>query len=259
MWFPSCRREIWFSTAGRLKLWDISRAYRCVEQFFHYDRESNCVSYRISDPTLGFCHQRGMPARVMMLCLMLTFTVRAGAPPGAWTGPYSPCDGHAEILKQGRMNLGVRFSTSNPTLKTEFAHAMSFWASVLDMNWHEEDSRACAIQAVDGVPDLFVPGAVARAQFPGLPEYQGWIAFNPRRSLPANELFLTAVHELGHVLGLPHSANASSAMYFLALDGPVFLDSADLAALATRHRLRAVAGKGDVPQLSLQDWRHMSR
>ena len=29
--------------------------------------------------------------------------------------------------------------------------------------------------------------------------------------------------------------------YFLALDGPVFLDSADLAALAARHRLRAVA------------------
>jgi Matrixin len=259
MWFPSCHREIWFSTAGRLKLWDICRAYRCVERFFLYDREGNCVSYRISHPTLGFCHQRGMPARLMMLCLMLTVTVRAGTPPGAWTGPYSPCDGHAEILKQGPMNLGVRFSTSNPTLKTEFAHAMSFWASVLDMNWHEEDSRACAIQAVDGVPDLFVPGAVARAQFPGQPEYQGWIAFNPGRSLPANELFLTAVHELGHVLGLPHSANASSAMYFLALDGPVFLDSADLAALATRHRLRAVAGKDGVPPLSLQDWRSMSR
>jgi len=195
----------------------------------------------------------------VMLCLMFTVTVRAGAPPGAWTGPYSPCDEHAEILKQGPMNLGVRFSTSNPTLKTEFAHAMSFWASVLDMNWHEEDSRACAIQAVDGVPDLFVPGAVARAQFPGQPEYQGWIAFNPRRSLPANELFLTAVHEFGHVLGLPHSANSSSAMYFLVPDGPVILDSADLAALATRHRLRAAVGKGDVPQLSLLDWRRMWR
>jgi hypothetical protein len=244
---------------GRLKLWDISRAYRHVERFFRYDRESNCVSYRISDPALGFRHRRRMPKPAAMLCLMLTFTVRAAEPPGAWTGPYSPCDGHAEVLKQGPMNLGVRFSTSNPALKTEFAHAMSFWASVLDMNWHEEDSRACAIQAVDGVSGLFRPGEVARAQFPGLPVYQGWIAFNPRSSLPANELFLTAVHELGHLLGLPHSSNASSAMYFLALDGPVFLDSADLAALAARHRLRAVAGKGDVAQISVQDWRRMSQ
>jgi hypothetical protein len=76
---------------GRLKLWDISRAYRHVERFFRYDRESNCVSYRISDPALGFRHRRRMPKPAAMLCLMLTFTVRAAEPPGAWTGPYSPC------------------------------------------------------------------------------------------------------------------------------------------------------------------------
>jgi hypothetical protein len=77
--------------------------------------------------------------------------------------------------------------------------------------------------------------------------------------LPADELFVTAVHELGHLLGLQHSSNASSVMYFLALDGPVFLDSADLAALATRHRLRAVAGAGDVPESGVQAWRLVSR
>jgi hypothetical protein len=157
------------------------------------------------------------------------------------------------------MNLGVRFSQSNSALNAEFARAMSFWASILEMDWHEEDSRACAIQALDGDPDLFRPGEVARAQFPGLPAYQGWIAFNPRVSLPANELFVTAVHELGHLLGLPHSSNASSVMYFLALDGPVFLDSADLAALATQHRLRAVAGTGDVPESGVRAWRRVSR
>jgi hypothetical protein len=135
---------------------------------------------------------------------------------------------------------------------------MSFWASILEMNWHQEDSRACAIEALDGDRDLFKPGEVARSQFPGLPVYQGWIAFNPTVSLPANELFLTAVHELGHLLGLPHSSNASSVMYFLALDGPVFLDSADLAALATRHRLRAVAGAGDVPESAAPAWIRVS-
>ena len=241
------------------KLGDISSAYHHVERCFHCDREGKCVSYTVSYPTLGFCYQCRVPGRAIMLCLMIAFTMRADERSGAWTGPYPPCDGHAEVLKREPMNLAVRFSTSNPTLKAEFARAMSFWASILEMNWYEEDSRACAIQAVDGDPDLFRPGEVARAQFPGLPAYQGWIAFNPTVSLPANELFLTAVHELGHLLGLPHSSNASSVMYFLALDGPVFLDSADLAALASRHRLRAVAGAGDVPESAVQSWRRVSR
>jgi hypothetical protein len=205
------------------------------------------------------CHRRGAPKRAMMLCLMMAFTMSAGERPGAWTGPYPPCDDHAEVLKREPMNLGVRFYNSNPELNAEFARAMSFWASILEMNWHEEDSRACAIEAIDGDPGLFRPGEVARAQFPGLPAYQGWIAFNPRVSLRADELFVTAVHELGHVLGLQHSSNASSVMYFLALDGPVFLDSDDLAALAARHRLRAAAGAGDVPESAVQSWRRVPR
>jgi len=242
---------------GGRKLWDIASAYRHVARFFHCGREGNRAGYRISGPALGCCHRRRLLSATM-LCLTIAFTMRAAEPDGAWTGPYPPCDGQAEILKREPMNLGVRFATSNPALKAEFARAMSFWASVLEMSWHEEDSRACAILAVDGDPDLFRPGEVARAQFPGLPEYQGWIAFNPRVSLPAKELFLTAVHELGHLLGLPHSSNGSSVMYFLALDDAVFLDSADLAALAARHSLRAVAGAGDGPESAVPAWRRVS-
>ena len=216
------------------------------------------VGYKISS-TPRFYHQRRVPKRVMTLCLAIAFTMRAGERPGTWTGPYPQCDGHAEVLKRETMSLGVRFSTSNPKLTAEFAHAMSFWAGILEMNWHEVDSRACAIQVVDGDLGLFGSAGVARAQFPGTPAFQGWIAFNPRVSLPANELFFIAVHELGHLLGLPHSSNASSVMYFLALDGPVFLDSSDLAALAARHRLRAVPGsQTKVPESATQAWRRVS-
>ncbi len=243
---------------GIRELWSISRAYHYVAQFFRCDREGNYAGHQILYPTPQSCHRRRVPKRVMALCLTLAFTMSAGERPGGWTGPYPLCDGHAEVLKREPMKLGVRFTTSNPKLAVEFARAMSFWAGILEMNWHEEDSRACAIQVVDGDLGLFRPAEVARAQFPGTPAFQGWIAFNPRISLRANELFLIAVHELGHLLGLPHSSNASSVMYFLALDGPVFLDGADLAALAARHRLRAVAGPGGVPEPVLQAWRQVS-
>jgi hypothetical protein len=56
---------------------------------------------------------------------------------------------------------------------------------------------------VDGRLDLFVPVQLGRAQLPQRFGFQGWVAFNPGSSLPANEPFFVAVHELGHVFGLP--------------------------------------------------------
>jgi hypothetical protein len=170
--------------------------------------------------------------------LLAAATASAADRPGDWTGNYSPCERHVELTRRGPMHLGVRFSTANPALAAEFARAMSFWATVLDITWKPEDSRQCAIQVVDGDPGLFKPGEAARAQFPGAHSFQGWIAFNPKVALPPSELFATAVHELGHLMGLPHSTNPSSVMYFLSVDGPAFLDQADVLALALHHRLR---------------------
>jgi len=179
--------------------------------------------------------------RAAILCLTVAVGICAGEHPGDWTGPYHACDEHAELSKTGHMSLGVRFATSKTGVATAFARAMSFWAQVLDMEWHTENGRECAIQVVDGHAGLFESAQSARAQFPTAQSFQGWIAFNPRMTLPADKLFTTAIHEIGHLLGLPHSTNPSSVMYFLQLDGPVCLDSADISALTARHKLRAEA------------------
>lgn len=176
--------------------------------------------------------------RLTVFCLLTTSTIIPRELGGNWSANYSACDGHSELLKKEALNLGVRFSTSNPDLEVEFTRALNFWATVLDMQWHEDGSRGCAIQVVDGSPDLFIPTQIARAQLPSRSGFQGWIAFNSRISVPANEQFYVAVHELGHLFGLPHNSSASSIMFYLKVDERFVLDSADLRALAARHKLR---------------------
>ena len=166
----------------------------------------------------------------------------AEAEPAAnWTANYPPCGRHAELLKHGPMNLGVRLATSNPALAEEFKLALNFWATVLDLDWHEDKSGNCAIELVDGQRDLFEPepqSMAARSQFPDRLGFQGWIVFNPAVALSRTELYRISVHEIGHMLGLRHSANTLSLMYGLDLECSESLDAQDLASLAAHHKLR---------------------
>ena len=155
-----------------------------------------------------------------------------------WTGPYSACNQHGELLKHQAMEIGVKFSTSNPELEQQFRQALTFWSEVLDMKWHEDDSSSCSLQLVDGTPDILKHTIVARSQFTDWDNFQGWIAFNPTAELTHTELYLTAVHEIGHMLGLKHNPNARSVMYYLDLEGQEYLDATDLALLASRHKMR---------------------
>jgi hypothetical protein len=177
--------------------------------------------------------------RLLPLWLLVCISVAEGETPANWTANYPPCNRHSELLRQGHMDIGVRVATSNPSLAGQFRHAMDSWARILDLDWHEEDTQNCSIQLVDGERELFQSTAMAaRSQLPDRLDFQGWIAFNPAQRLSETELYRISVHEIGHVLGLQHSANARSVMYFLNLEGLDWLDPTDLAALATHHKLR---------------------
>ena len=173
--------------------------------------------------------------RLLLVCLGV---VNAGVPAN-WTADYPPCNQHSELLSQEHLNLAVRIATANPLLAKQFRRALDFWAGILDLDWHPDDSQSCSIQVVDGKPELFQPAAIgARSQLPNRLNFEGWIAFNPRIKLTEMELYRMSVHEIGHVLGLEHSSNPRSVMYGFELDGQESLDSADLEALAKHHKMR---------------------
>jgi hypothetical protein len=177
-------------------------------------------------------------ALVPILTLPVSFADQRTA---NWAGDFPPCNQRSELLKRDPMNLGVKIATSNPVLAQEFRQALDFWSRVLDMNWHEDDSSSCAMQLVDGTPAILKTSIVARSQFTEWDNFQGLIAFNPKAPLTNMELYLTAVHEIGHMFGLKHNPSVRSVMYYLDLEGSEVLDGSDLTTLASKHKMRVAS------------------
>jgi hypothetical protein len=191
--------------------------------------------------------------RITILCSLLTLPASfADQRTANWSGDFPPCNQRFEFRKHDPMSLGVRISTSKPELARAFRLAMDFWSQVLDMNWHEDPSSSCALQLVDGTPGILKNGIVARSQFIEWDNFQGLIAFNPKAPLTDLEMYLTAVHEIGHMLGLKHNPSAQSVMYYLDLQGSEILDRTDLAVLANRHKLRIASLDAAIPVIQLE-------
>lgn len=157
-----------------------------------------------------------------------------------WVAQIKPCEQSRELTKHDHMELGVWMNTSNPTLVEQFRRALEFWSHIVDMTWHERNSQRCSLQVVDGNSALFTSDVIAaRSQLVDRQFFRGWIAFNPRCRLSELDIYLTAIHELGHTFGLQHNSNPKSVMYFLNPDAPPFLDDQDLESLARQHKLKS--------------------
>ena len=127
---------------------------------------------------------------ILICSLVTTMSSFADQRTANWTGPYTACNQRSELLRHDAMDLGVKFSTSNPELEREFRLALSFWSEVLDMRWHEDDSESCSLQLVDGTPEILKRSIVARSQFtdwgqfPRLDRIQSGRAAKPDRNVP---------------------------------------------------------------------------
>ena len=172
--------------------------------------------------------------------------VTAGAhetPHWNWTSADAPCAKYDDFRNVALGDIGVKIDAPEPWAD-EFRRALSFWSTVLAANFHEEPNlNACAVRIVNGGPDILNRGTVARSQLTELGFFRGMIVVSPAAAgtLSRDEMYATAVHEFGHLLGLQHNPSSHSVMYFLNVSGTEVLDRTDISDLRTRHKVRAAA------------------
>jgi len=143
------------------------------------------------------------------------------------------CDNNRALSKPGRLDIGVHFSTAEAK---QYKSALDFWTTVLDMTWHVDDTRSCAIEVIDRPMAMFEPMVIANALTP-----DGVIEVNNRADLSVWESYATAVHEIGHLFGLGHNHRARSVMFYLDVAEDAILDRHDLKVLKKFHKLRTNA------------------
>jgi hypothetical protein len=153
-----------------------------------------------------------------------------------------------KVVERGR--IGVKIDASQPWADA-FRRALSFWNTVLAANFHEETNlNACSVRIISGGPAILETAVIARAQLTERDNFRAMIAVKSEaaKTLSSDELYATAEHEFGHMLGLKHNASSRSIMYFLDVDGTEVLDSKDILDLSTHHEVRAaVVATGFLP------------
>ena len=187
------------------------------------------------------------------LALLLLLPFASLARQTNWTGPYNPCLNSADLKKTGHMSLGVRYDIPDRVVIGQFHRAFDFWAKLLDVDFHDEQSASCAMAIVDATDTVLMHSKtiVARAQLPDRLKFQGWIAVDPRASsyLADDEATAIWIHEVGHLLGLKHNPSPRSIMFCVDVDASSRLDSQDFRAIASQHALRPVGASASTAGL----------
>jgi hypothetical protein len=161
-------------------------------------------------------------------------------PQSNWTSLDAPCSKFDDLRKPLIGNIGVKIDAAEPWADG-FRSALRFWNQVLAASFYEETNlNGCSIRIIDGGPGVVSRTVAARSQIIELANFGGKIAVSrtAAKDMTNAEIYASAVHELGHMLGLKHNASSRSVMYFFNLKGTEALDGEDTLELSKRQVLQ---------------------
>ena len=156
--------------------------------------------------------------------------------------PALACENAASLKSSRHLELGVRFSTHDQRIIQQTSYALKRWSEIADMAWHRDETDACSI-------DVEESKSIAADEIAEANATNGSIIFASAAGLTANELFITAFHEIGHLLGLQHNPNPRSVMYWIDIRGDEVLDKLDMHNLATAHALRPACSDEEICEI----------
>ena len=153
----------------------------------------------------------------------------------------APCRNSDALKSATPLNIGVRFNGAPPEVIVEVTKALDYWSTVIQMSWHVSMADDCALDIVSKKwsPDHKGYVQIGGAHFPWSDEYDGIIRYTPRYTSTK-----TFIHEFGHLMGLTHSTDSNSVMYWLADAQGDGLTIEDIVKLSMRHKLCSTTPTG---------------
>jgi hypothetical protein len=162
------------------------------------------------------------------------------------THRVNPCGAYADLLSTGHISVRVKLDTVARGDQWAIKEALAYWSTVLDLDVTVDNNLdTCNLEVVYGSGST---GPLASTIMPHYDGYDGTIRINTFNRVRPAALVAVLIHEIGHLMGLCHTRDRLSIMYYL-VDTSQSVNStrlapADIEMAGRFHALRNQATSG---------------
>jgi hypothetical protein len=162
------------------------------------------------------------------------------------THTVNPCGAYADLLYTGHISVRVKLDTVARGDQWAIKEALAYWSTILDLDFTVDNSPdTCNLEVVYGSRST---GPLASTIMPHYDGYDGTIRINAFNRVRPAALVAVLIHEIGHLMGLCHTRDRLSIMYYL-VDTSQSVNStrlapADIEMAGRFHALRNQATSG---------------